>query len=260
MKKIILSLLLTSSAIAAPNQLEVWILSNKKTSHVEHLLSPTYKRFAATAELALACEPMGEFCFDPQVGLYKKDDMDSAVEVKEVVDNSGPAMAHGRSLDRNLIDCDKGNYFAVFCGKAKAEKTKAAPKLEVWVDTSSSMKEFDYSDENGGCYRKSLLARLDKSCGFNEKVSVMQFDTSIKEAGTMESLCNNRGLNDYKRMIDWIERSDAKKLVIITDIYELQKDFADYIASKNGKIIGDRDPFTAKELLDKVDELAKSCR
>lgn len=185
--------------------------------------------------------------------------MDAAVDVKDVVETSGPAMAHGRSLDRNLIDCDKSNFFDVFCGKAKAEKEKVA-KLEIWVDTSSSMKEFDYSDENGGCYRKSLLTRLDKTCGFNEKVSVMQFDTSLKEAGTMESLCNNRGLNDYKRMIDWIERSEAKKLVIITDIYELQKDFADYIHSKNGKIIGDRNPLTAKALLDKVDELAKVCR
>lgn len=257
MKKLLGLFLLSTSALAAPNQIEVWILSNSKTSHVEHLLSPTFKKFSATAQLA--CEPMGEYCFDPQVGLYKKDDMDAAVEVKEVIDTSGPAMAHGRSLDRSLIDCDKSNFFDVFCGKAKEEKKKSA-KLEIWVDTSSSMKEFDYSDDNGGCYRKSLLTRLDESCGFNEKVSVMQFDTSLKEAGTMESLCNNRGLNDYKRMIDWIERSEVKKLIIITDIYELQKDFADFIASKNGKIIGDRKPFTAKELLDKVDELAKVCK
>ena len=65
---------------------------------------------------------------------------------------------------------------------------------------------------------------------------------------------------DSKRMIDWIERSDAKKLVIITDIYEFNKDFADYIESKHGKFRGDKDPIVAAELLDMVDDLARSCR
>ena len=86
------------------------------------------------------------------------------------------------------------------------------------------------------------------------------FDTSIKQAGSMDSLCTNQGLNDSKRMIDWIERSDAKKLVIITDIYEFHKDFADYIESKHGKFRGDKDPIVAAELLDMVDDLARSCR
>jgi hypothetical protein len=61
-------------------------------------------------------------------------------------------------------------------------------------------------------------------------------------------------------MIDWIERSDAKKLVIITDIYEFSKDFADYIESKHGTFRGDKDPIMASQLLDMVDDLAKSCR
>jgi hypothetical protein len=122
------------------------------------------------------------------------------------------------------------------------------------------MREMDFSDKEGGCFRKSMLKRLDASCPFNQKVNVMMFDTSIKQAGSMESLCTNQGLNDSKRMIDWIERSDAKKLVIITDIYEFHKDFADYIESKHGKFRGDKDPIVAAELLDMVDDLARSCR
>jgi hypothetical protein len=88
----------------------------------------------------------------------------------------------------------------------------------------------------------------------------MMFDTSIKQAWTMDSLCQNQGLNDYKKLIDWIERSTAKKLIIITDIYELHKEFADYIESKHGKFRGDKDPMVASQLLDMVDNLARSCR
>lgn len=88
----------------------------------------------------------------------------------------------------------------------------------------------------------------------------MMFDTSIKQAGTMDQLCHNQGLNDYKRLMDWIERSDAKKLVIITDIYEFHKEFGDYIESKHGKLRGDKDPLTAKQMVDLADQLAKSCK
>jgi hypothetical protein len=88
----------------------------------------------------------------------------------------------------------------------------------------------------------------------------MMYDTSIKQAGSMDSLCNNQGLNDSKRLIDWIERSEAKKLVIITDIYEFNTDFANYIDSKHGKFRGDKDPMVASQLLDMVDDLERSCR
>jgi len=104
------------------------------------------------------------------------------------------------------------------------------------------------------------MQKLDNTCGFNSKVNVMMFDTSIKQAGSMDSLCQNQGLNDQKRLMDWIERSTASKLVIITDIYEFHKDFSDYIESKHGKFRGDKDPIIASQLLDMVDELAKSCR
>ena len=170
-----------------------------------------------------------------------------------------PTIPSANSVDRELINCDPKNYFDIFCGKARKE-AQANYKLDLWIDTSSSMREMDFSDKEGGCYRKSLMKRLDESCPFNQKVNVMMYDTSIKQAGSIDSLCNNQGLNDSKRLIDWIERSDAKKLVIITDIYELNVAFADYIESKNGKIRGDKDPIVAAQLLDMVDDLARSCR
>lgn len=252
--------LISFSVLAAPGSIEVWFLSNAKVSEVQKLLDrPQYVYQKKTAELE--CQEMGDFCFDPQYGLYKKDDADAEVKDEEtqIEKKSAPSIPAAKSIDRELIDCDPKNYFDMFCGKARKE-AKFAPKLDLWIDTSSSMKEFDFIDSSGGCHRKSLVKRLDEGCGFNQKVNVMMFDTSIKQAGTMDSLCNNQGLNDYKKLMDWIERSDAKKLVIITDIYEFHKDFSDYIESKHGKFRGDKDPLKASDLVKLADELEKTCR
>lgn len=244
--------------MAAPKDIEVWFVSNTKTALLNDLLNrPQYIYRAPTAELQ--CQEMGDYCFDPQYGLYKKDDANADVVETKKIETDGPSIPAGKSVEREMIDCDPKNYFDVFCGKAKKEvQTKA--NLDVWIDTSSSMREFDYTQKDGSCHRKSLAKVLDDSCGFNQKVNVMMFDTSIKQAGSMDQLCNNQGLNDYKRLIDWIERSEAKKLVVITDLYELHKEFADYIESKHGKLRGDKDPLTAKQIVDLAENLAKSCK
>ncbi len=253
--------LISFAAQAAPGSIEVWFLSNAKVTEVQKLLDrPQYVYYKKTAEVE--CQEMGDFCFDPQYGLYKKGELDVDVvkdEEGKLETHKAPSIPSAKSLDRDLINCDPNNYFDIFCGKA-LKTAKFEPKLDLWIDTSSSVKEFDFIDSSGGCYRKSLVKRLDSTCGFNQKVNVMMFDVTIKQAGTMDSLCNNQGLNDYKKLMDWIERSTAKKLVIITDIYEFHKDFSDYIESKHGTFRGDKDALKAADLMNLVDDLEKSCR
>jgi hypothetical protein len=256
--KIIIALFFCFEVWAAPSQLEVWFLSSSKVSQLNDLLNRSpYVYYRPTAQLE--CQEMGDFCFDPQIGLYKKEDSFAPVDNSKVVHESGPSIPSSKSIDRELITCDPKNYFDIFCGKARAQE-KVATKLDLWIDTSGSMREFDFMDKEGGCFRKSLVKRLDQTCGFNQKVNVMIFDTSIKQAGSMDALCNNQGLNDVKRLMDWIDRSDAKKLIIITDIYEFHKDFADFVESKNGKFRGDKDALTAAQLMNLVDDLAKLCK
>lgn len=258
MIRFILASFFSVTALAAPSEVEIWFLSASKTAQLEKFIQERPIIFySRTAELQ--CQQMGDYCFDPQYGLYQKDDaFGDQVDVGKI-EKDGPSIPSGKSVERELINCDKNNFFDVFCGKARKESAQTA-KLSVWIDTSSSMKEFDYPAKEGGCFRKSFLKRLDDACGFNQKVNVMVFDTSIKQAGSMEQVCDNRGLNDYKRLIDWIERADAKKLIIITDVYELHKEFSDYIESINGKLRGDKDPLTASELVELSDQLAKSCK
>ncbi len=254
----VLLLSFTTSVFAAPRELEVWFLSAHKKAQLEHMMKE--RPFVMRARTAqLQCQEMGDFCFDPQYGLYKKDDASNNVDAGKVEAMKAPEIPASKSIDQDLIDCDPKNYFDIFCGKAR-KAAQANYKLEIWIDTSSSMREMDFSDKEGGCFRKSMMNRLDESCGFNEKVNVMMFDTSIKQAGSMDALCNNLGLNDQKRLMDWIERSDANKLIVITDIYEFHKEFADFVENKNGKFRGDKDPMIASQLLDMVDDLARTCR
>lgn len=251
-------LLLVTQAYALPVSLEVWFLSAHKKAELNQLMKEKpYTLRARTA--ALECQEMGDLCFDPQYGLYKKDDVNAVVDSEKSIQDKTPSIPSAKSLDRDLINCDPKNHFDMFCGKAKKE-VEANTKLDLWIDTSSSMREMDFTDKTGGCFRKSMMTRLDATCGFNQKVNVMIFDTSIKQAGTIDSLCTNYGLNDTKKIIDWIERSNAKKLVILTDINEYNKEFSDYVESKHGKFRGDKDPLIASELLDLVDDLTKSCR
>ncbi|WP_408098137.1 hypothetical protein ACJVC5_04210 [Peredibacter sp. HCB2-198] len=259
MIRLIALFLISLNVMAAPRDIEVWFVSNSKVSLLNDLLNrPQYIYRAPTA--ALECQEMGDYCFDPQFGLYKKENgIEETVETKKI-ETEGPSIPAGKSVERELIDCDPKNYFDIFCGKARKEAAPQVSKLDLWIDTSSSMREFDFSDASGGCHRKSLVRVLDDACGFNQKVNVMMFDTTIKQAGSMDSLCLNQGLNDYKRLMDWIERSDAKKLVIITDIYEFHKEFSDYIESKHGKLRGDKEPLTAKQMVELADSLAKSCK
>lgn len=203
---------------------------------------------------------MGDFCFDPQHGLYKKEDDGISVDAGIVSAESGPFIPAAKSVDRELIDCDPKNYFDVFCGKARKEGTPKAVKLDLWIDTSSSMKEFDFSDKDGNCHRKAFLKKLDITCPFNQRMNVMMFDTSLKQAGTMDSLCTNQGLNDHKRLIDWIGRSDSQKLIVITDIYEFHSEFSDFVEKNNGTFRGDKNPLTGAKLVELADELSKACQ
>jgi hypothetical protein len=256
--RLLLLFLISASAWSAPREIEVWFISNAKTALLEKILNrPHYITRAPTVELQ--CQEMGDYCFDPQYGLYKKDDANLEIVETKKIETDGPVIPAAKSLDRELIDCEKGNKFDIFCGKAKPE-SKSVTKLDIWIDTSSSMREFDFTQKDGSCHRRSFMKEIDEACGFNQGVNVMMFDTSLKQAGNMEDLCNNQGLNDYKRLMDWIERSDAKKLIVITDLYELHKEFADYIESKKGKLRGDKEPLTAKQMVDLADQLAKSCK
>jgi hypothetical protein len=240
-----------TSTFASPGELEVWFLSTQKTTSLAYTIhSALWTEFQ--------CQQMGEYCFDPQQGLYKKDDVQMERIETSKLHTESPSMEVPASVDRDLIKCDTSNVFDIYCGK-KTQPVKSSTALEIWIDTSSSMREFDHSDKQGHCFRKSFIKDLDQGCGLGKKVSVMAFDTSIKEVGEMSTVCSNEGLNDMKRLMDWIERSQAKKLIIITDIYEYHREFADFVEKKKGKFRGEKTPLTAQKMAELAQSLIKDC-
>ena len=67
------------------------------------------------------------------------------------------------NMDTDSIECDKSNQFDTFCGKASKDSGKNKPQAaayEIWIDTSRSMKDVDFPDKNGDCFRKSFITRI----------------------------------------------------------------------------------------------------
>jgi len=251
----LLALLLTTlSAWAFPLELEVWFLSPPTSAHIEQYLAPRISR----ARWVQACEQVGEYCFDPQRGLYKPSVIQLEEKEKNItVDEGLPQLPTSTSVDRSLVSCDAKYAFDIFCGEAKpVEKKKIDSELEVWVDTSSSMRGID-PGEGASCQRQEMLNGLVKACGARRPI-IKGFDTSIREISA-EAACVNQGLNDAKRMMDWLEESTAKKIIFITDVYEYQAEFAQFLESKRALIRGDRGVFPARQMMDYVDGLAKAC-
>ena len=247
--------LLPACAWAAPEEIEVYFLTPPTSAQWERYLTPRLHG----VKLAQACEPVGDYCLDPVRGLYPRSGRE---EVKKEttfgIDEGLPQLPTATSVDRSLVNCDAKYAFDIFCGEARSEKkVSAASGLEVWVDTSSSMRGIDPGDGKGSCQRAAFLESLVAACGKKRPV-LKGFDTSIRSIDAASS-CVSQGLNDAKRMIEWMEESTAKKLIFITDVYEYQAELSQYLESKHAKLHGDRGTFPASKLQDMVVELAKAC-
>jgi len=247
-------LIAVSPLYALPRSFEIWFLSPPKIARIFNSPEYVYSKFIAQA---------GETFFDPQQGWYGSD---GEIQKAAVVDD-GPAakvgnQKHLSDYQNDMISCDKGYYFDLYCGKAKKEKRGPSMyPLEVWVDTSSSLRAVDPMDGSGQCFRRSFVKRLRDKCKSN-KVLLSTFDTSLKSMGADDTACISHGLNDQKRMIDWIQSNYAKKMIMITDIAEYTKELSDFIEAKGGIVRGG-DPsksLTAKDMLDLVSEASSFCK
>ncbi len=123
--KLIMGLLFISlSAQATPKNFEVWFISPdsaKSASLLESFIS--YSSFVAQNNLQ--CQPMGDYCFDPQMGMYKpgkgiKSAEADYTEADKLEDYDYKRKALGK--ERARPKCDSDNIFDIYCGKGKAKK------------------------------------------------------------------------------------------------------------------------------------------
>lgn len=255
-----------------PGTFEIWFLSPQKHAHI---VLPKQIRFIATyAQFKPTCQPYGDYCFDPQIGLYKANEKsgeytligDEASEIKNEAPKEELKAEFSKDraksiMDNSLIDCKKDNFFDIYCGREKKEKTKSETKLEVWIDTSSSFKDYDPSDKSDGCKRRSFMISLQSECK-DGGVDFYSFNTNKNYQTNPDNFCLNHGLNDEKRLMRWIEESNAPHLIIITDITEYTAKLDDFVKANNGFIKGAQteDLLTPDKMNDLVSGIAKYCK
>jgi hypothetical protein len=247
--------------MAMPQKIEVWFLSiDKKTSYNQ---IPGIKYLG---EVATACQRMGEYCFDPQLGLYKPgSEKNGEVESVEAVEFTQTQdieqIDHATSLDRQVVNCDGTSFFDIFCGSAK-KPGKAKHKLEIWIDVSHTMKQIDYAGEGKGamCKRQSFLEILDLSCPLHKAYEVQLFNETLRQMGMKDQTCLNFGLNNQERLMKKVTESKIPHLIIITDIFEASEKFITFFEKQNALIKGIEKPLYAKDLKGLVKVAASYCK
>ncbi len=251
---------------AMPKHIELWFLSIDKSSWLNNVIEKPYIFSKQVAYRSLQCQQMGEYCFDPQVGLYKRGEEGKVVEELDMADiqttEKYDFMDPHKGVGRELIECDENpGFFDVFCGKAKRAKSKKAVKLELWIDTSSTMKQVDFGGLGDECHRERFLNRLSQTCTFKEKMKVHYYTESRKEAGSFDRVCLSAGLNNMKRIISDMKKSTVDNLIIITDIFEADVTFINAIESTGRAVIRGLDkPIYASNLNDQLQRVRKLCR
>lgn len=266
MKYILLFLvaLFLSTAHATPKKIEMIFLSPHKVSQLLKIIDKqdANKMYSFLAENANDnCIPMGDGCFHPQYGyLDKKPNVPVKIKEEPAKQESAEAPVKVNTfnaIETNLINCDKGNYFDIYCGKAHDEKV-AQSEIEIWFDISSSLKQVDYSKDPNFCNRRSFMGKVKDSC--KDKVKVSVYNTSLKEVGDYSSVCMAYGTNDEKKLVQWMKDSQAKHLILVTDIDEMSRAMRDFLDENGAKYIGDGvKPFTSSDLVEYAKELTKQC-
>ncbi|MCB9096028.1 MAG: hypothetical protein H6621_13255 [Halobacteriovoraceae bacterium] len=257
---------LIAQAQATPDIIEVWSLSTDIEATLLNLKS--YKNLAQNNHYQ--CTKVGEYCFDPQIGMYDpKKIEDSEIveiphaiydeEIKEIEKNA-PENEDLSTLDllkRDRFHCDSTNYFDQFCGQATDHKiTKSS--LDVYIDITESMSRLDSVDIQQECYRSSFARRLMQSCG---NVSVYVFNDELDRIQDPTAACQAKAITDDSLLIRWIKRSRAKRLIIITDRTEAHKKFMDYAFQERAIFIGNdaKKVLYPENLPSRVEKIKKYC-
>ncbi len=258
MNKIIFILFIFSlNTFALPEHVHFFFISGDGVSSLDKIEDHKFRFSKLTAKNVLEedpeCVPMGDGCFHPQLGYVEEDTVLKKEEPRDVPRKTINA------VDIDLIKCEDGNYFDIFCGKAKKESGVKA-LVEVWIDTSSSMRTVDYSKDPNYCQRRIIARKFREGCA--EKVNIQLFDTSLKEMGDLSSACVNYGLNDQKRLMTWIKDSSAKQLYVFTDIDELSIELKDFLDSIPATIYGgERKRYFMKDVQEMTEKtVSKYCK
>ena len=264
----ILPSICSAPAWAAPDNLQVWFMKEASLRNLRTFIDtiqPPFMLTRKTVENSFECVPMGDGCFHPQLGfMEKKETSDAGETPKEIEGDEKYKEVDTKTFNSDkvqLVECDENNFFDLYCGKAKKRSGSWSAETEIWIDISSSLNLIDPADTKGSCYRKVFVESLVKECGGRDKINIRSYNTNMKEVGMFDSLCLSYGTNNEERLMDWIEKSKAKNLIILTDSSELTMEFSEYLNSVRAITKGaDTADLFAADLLDHKAEVLKLCK
>lgn len=258
MKKLLFAIFMACSYSlhASPENITFIFLTEESAKTVlDSIEKVQFGPLSAENSIPKNCIPMGDGCFHPQHGFIESDEDTKKEAVKEVPSAEAQVKTIN-SLETNMIDCEEGNHFDIFCGKSKKDEKKA--EIEVWFDVSTSMRRVDWDIKDTYCKRRAFGEKLRRDC--KKGVSFSSYNTSIKEVSDLSVLCTYVGDNNSKRLIQWIDNSTAKHLIVITDIDEMSTQFNDYLDMLGAKIVGvGTKPFYSTDLDEWAEKNLKSC-
>ncbi len=240
--------------MALPDKLEVWFLSQKAHGFIEKYR----ERIVYSKLLAQGgdCIPMGDGCFNPQIGFIEDESKKPKAQEPEGIE--GTRTFNMDEVD--LLECDKNYYFDMFCGQAKKKVAKKKRNaIEVWIDISGSFRLLDYSSNPSTCRRRKFVEHLKNQCP--NKIDFKTFHTDLMDLNSDSYSCLSNGGNNQKKLLQWIEDSDAKKLIIITDISEYSKELDQLLARAGARVRGiDAVSIYTDDLIKLSSDLVKSCK
>ena len=258
MKIVLVALIFISlNAFATPKKVVGWFLGEPKTAALEQFI---FLAKLSQNDSPYNCVPMGDGCFHPQLGyLPNKPTVMKETETQKKEKEANLKVKTFNSLDTDMVDCDKSYGFDIFCGKEKKEASRGGD-IEIWVDTSSSIKRTDFSPQPDYCQRRDMIAHALDHCPKNS-LSVYVYDTSKKAIGDLSGACVNYGMNDDKRFVQWVKDSDAKKLFFVTDLEEYTPYTREFLDSINAEVKGvETTLLTGKDLMKLAEEIVKACK
>lgn len=239
----LISLLTLNYSLALPRSVEVWFLAeqimSKGTTSKKGMIQPI---FTQVAVLEMKDIPY----------------VDGDDEGK--IPHSTKPQKSSNPLPNDLIYCDQKSHFSFFCGPATHPSPQEKRPLEIWVDISASMKYVDPLLKDGSCYRKKFLQKMDVNCR-STQYSIYLFNTQLKRMGSKDELCGLDGLNDYQRLLQWIKSSNAQKLLIITDVFEIREELLKGLKNYKATLKGDlAKSLPAEKILNLSQEISSICQ
>ena len=266
----LLIVLVSFKVLGEPGKLDVLFLSpEERVSFIQKFLQPELSKNYVQNGVQAKCIPFGEKCFHPQHGLIEPGShglaVDMKVEKKKEKEHdfseldADPGKLKTETLNSEFdynLECKEKKFFDIYCGKTG--KAARPGKFEIWVDTSTSMRNSDFKVGSSTCYREGFVREIRTQC---PALSIYQYANSKKQVGSVKSLCINHEQNNPQRLFRWIKGSQAKHLLIVTDADEMSMEFDQLISSLGGRAVGIEDRMIGgKHLKEFIKEYVKVCQ